>query len=178
MIKRNDFIWLSIQVICWIIFTGLCIQSGTLIFNFIYSLFRPVATHNLHLGLDLSKIYIQSKTIYILLFSIAIIISILKAVAFYFVIKLFTKLKLIKPFTETVSNLILQICYYSFSAGFLSYIAHHFTKNIAHKGYDVNLIERYWSDNGAYLMMSAILFVVALVFQKGVKLQTETDLTV
>jgi hypothetical protein len=39
-------------------------------------------------------------------------------------------------------------------------------------------MERFWNDSGAYLMMSAVLFVVSLVFRKGLELQNETDLTV
>jgi len=46
------------------------------------------------------------------------------------------------------------------------------------KGYNIDLIERYWNDGGAYLMMSAILFVIALIFKKGIELQNENDLTV
>ena len=178
MSKRNNLIWKAIQAICWLIFVGLCIQTGALLFNFIYSLFRPSATHNLHLGLDLSKIYGQSTTVYVLLFSLVIALSALKATVFYFVLRLFTRLKLIKPFTEIVSLLISKISYYSFSVGILSYIAHQFTKNLMHKGYDVNLVERYWNDSDAYLMMSAILFAIALIFQKGIELQNENDLTV
>lgn len=178
MTKSNDFIWNAIQVICWFIFAGLCVQTGALLFNYIYSLFRPIATNNLHLGLDLSVIYEQSITIYSVLFSLVIAISTLKAVVFYFVLRLFKKLKLVKPFTETVSALISNISYYAFSVGVLSYVAHQFTKNLSHKGYDVNVISRYWNDNDAYLMMAAILFVIALIFRKGIELQNESELTV
>jgi len=178
MSTKNNFIWNAIQIICWIIFAGLCVQTGALLFNFIYSLFKPIATHNLHLGLDLSSIYTQNITNYVFLFSFIIAISTIKAVVFYFVLKLFTKLKLVKPFTETVSAYISTISYYAFSVGIVSHIAHHFTKHLIHKGYDVNTVERYWNDSTAYLMLSAILFVIALIFQKGIELQNENDLTV
>lgn len=178
MTKRNNFIWKAIQTICWLIFAGLCIQAGALIFNFVYSLFRPVATHNLHLGLDLSALFKQSTAVYSVLFSLVIALSVLKAIVFYFVIKLFTKLKLVKPFTDAVSKLISTISFYAFSVGALSYIAHHFTKNLMHKGYDIHVVERYWNDSSAFLMMSAILFAIALIFKKGIELQTENDLTI
>lgn len=178
MSRKDDFIWKAIQVVCWLIFVGLCVQTGALVFNYVYSLLKPIATHNLYMGLDLSQLYSQSITNYSLLFSFAIALSALKAVAFYFVLKLFNKLKLVNPFTEIVSGLISTISYYAFAVGILGFIAHHFTKHLIHRGYDVNLIERYWDDSGAYLMMAAILFVIALVFQKGIELQTENDLTV
>ena len=178
MTKRNDLIWNAIQVICWFIFAGLCIQTGALLFNLIYSLFRPIATHNLHLGLDLSAIHAKSMTVYLSLFSLIIAVSALKALVFYFVLRLFKKLKLVQPFTEEVSRFISTISRYAFSVGLLSYIAHHYVKNLVHKGYDVNVVERYWDDSSAYLMLSAILFAIALIFQKGIELQQENDLTV
>ncbi len=178
MTKTNDFIWKGIQTICWFIFAGLCVQTGALLFNFVYSLFNPIATYNLHLGLNLSSVYQRSKSVYISLFSLAIIISTIKAVVFYFVLQLFKKLKFVQPFTETVAKYISTISYYAFSVGVISYIAHHFVKNLLHKNYNVHVVERYWNDNEAYLMLSAILFVIALIFQKGIELQTENDLTV
>lgn len=178
MIQRRIFIWQAIQVICWLIFAGLCIQCGALLFNFVYSLFRPIATHNLHLGLDLSAIYSQSKPVYILLFSLVIVVSLLKPITFYFVLQIFKKLKIVQPFTESVSGIISKISYYAFSVGLVGIVAHQIAKKLMHKGYNVNLVERYWDDSGAYLMMSAILFVVSLIFQRGIELQNENDLTI
>jgi uncharacterized membrane protein len=126
----------------------------------------------------LSTIYEQSKTVYSFLFGLIIAVSALKAVVFYFVVRLFTKIKLVKPFTETISGLITRISYYAFSVGLLSYAAHQVTKNLSHKGYDMSVVAQFWGDSAAYLMMSAILFVIALLFTKGIELQHENDLTV
>lgn len=178
MTKQNDFIWKAIQTVCWLIFAGICVQTGALLFNFIYSLFRPEATNNLHLGLNLSELYSQSKIIYYQLFSLIIAISFLKATVFYFVIRLFTKMTLLKPFTTTVSKLITNISYFAFSTGLVSYIANQYSKNLINKGFDIDLAGRYWDDSYAFLMMSAILFVIALIFKKGIELQNENDLTI
>ncbi|HMO33628.1 MAG TPA: hypothetical protein PKE63_05390 [Lacibacter sp.] len=178
MSKRNGFIYKAIQTLCWLIFAGLCVQTGALLFNFIYSLFRPVATHNLHLGLDLSQLYEQSLSLYILLFGLLLALSALKAVVFYFVLRLFKKLTLTRPFTATVAGLVTTISSVAFSVGALSYLAHQFTQRLTQKGYGVNQVERYWNDSDAYFMMAAILFAIALVLKRGIELQQETDLTV
>ncbi|MCU0383930.1 MAG: DUF2975 domain-containing protein [Cyclobacteriaceae bacterium] len=178
MSKTNDFIWNGIQVICWFIFAGLCVQSGALIFNYIYSLFRPIATHNLHLGLNLSDLYEQSKWLYTYLFSFIITLSIIKALVFYYVLKLFKTIKLVKPFTENVAALISKISYHAAVIAMLSFLADRFARNISHKGYNVSDISQYWNDSATYLMMAAIVFVIALIFKKGIALQTESDLTV
>lgn len=178
MTKNNEFIWKAIQTVCWLIFAGLCVQTGALLFNLLYSLFRPVATHNLHLGLDLSDLYSQSMTLYLLLFSLIIGLSFLKSVVFYQVITLFYKIRLQEPFTEAVSTVIGRISYYAFSVGLLSHIAHQFTKHLMHKGYAVASAGVYWNDSDAYLMMAAIVYVIALIFKKGIALQEENELTV
>jgi Protein of unknown function (DUF2975) len=178
MTVQNKFIWNAIQVICWIIFVGLCIQTGALLFNYVYSIFKPVATYNLYNGLNLAALYKQSKFFYGCIFSSLIIISTLKAYIFYLVLKIFKTLNLTKPFSEKVSTFISQISYQAFWVGFLSLIAQEFTKKIWLKGFDVSDVSNYWDDGFAFLMMAAILFVIAQIFKKGIELQTEQDLTV
>ena len=178
MSKRKDFIWIAIQLICWLIFIGYIIQTGALIFNYIFSLFKPIAAHNLHLGLDLSELYSESMGIYTLVSAVIIAISALKGFVFYIVIKLFRTLNLVKPFSEQVSIIISKVTYYAFAIGIISLLAQQLVKGISDKGYDVGVVARYWNDGGAFLMMSAILFVIALIFQNGIDLQNENDLTI
>ncbi len=178
MSKRNNFIWKGIQVICWLIFFGYCIQTGALIFNYVFSLFKPIATHNLHLGLDLSELYLKSKPIYTLVFALIVAVSALKAYLFFVVLKLFKTLNLTKPFSENVSGIITKITYYTLSIGIISIIAQEVVSQLSDKGYNVGIVERYWSDGGAYLLMTAILFAIAFIFKKGIELQNENDLTV
>lgn len=178
MSKRNDFIWKAIQTICWLIFAGYCIQSGTLLFNYIYSLFSPIATHNLHLGLNLSELYSKSIVIYSLTFSIIIVVSTLKAYLLFITLRLFKELNLANPFSDNVRSIIAKITYYTFSIGLLSLIVEHFFKKLLLKGFQLGEVEKYVNDGGAYLVMSAILFLIAMIFQKGIELQNENDLTI
>lgn len=178
MSKRNNFIWKGIQVICWLIFIGYCIQTGALLFNYIFSLYKPIATHNLHLGLDLSDLHNKSFMVYTLVFAIIIAISALKAYVFFIVLKLFQSLNLVKPFNENVSGIITKITYYTFTIGITSIIAQELVNRLSGKGYNSGLAERYWDDGGAYLAMTAILYAIALIFSKGIELQNENDLTV
>ena len=112
------------------------------------------------------------------MFAVIIIISALKAYLLFIALKLFKALNLVKPFSEKVQRIITKITYYTFSIGIISYIAQQLGKKLLDKGYDVGLAERYWNDGGAYLVMSAILFLIVLIFQKGMELQNENDLTV
>lgn len=178
MSKRNDFIWKAIQTICWLIFAGYCVQTGTLAFNYIFSLFKPVATHNLHLGFDLSDLYSKSKEFYTVVMAVAITMSALKAYLLYLAIRLFRSLDIVKPFSGEVHKQITTITYYTFLIGIISVTARELVQRIFDKAYAEGFVERYWNDGGAYLVMSAIMFVIVVVFQRGIELQNENDLTV
>ncbi|MBL0099480.1 MAG: DUF2975 domain-containing protein [Saprospiraceae bacterium] len=39
-------------------------------------------------------------------------------------------------------------------------------------------IEAYWADIASFLMMAAIVFVISQIFNKGLEIQNENDLTV
>ncbi len=178
MTKRNNFIWKSIHTICWIIFIAYLLQTGTLLVNFFIAILNPAATRNLHLGLDLSALYYKSGFLYDLVFVTIIIISGLKAYVFYFVIKIFSTLNLVKPFSIEVSDLISKITLFSFIIGAGSLVANKVVEKLIEEGYELIAVERYWDDAGAYLMSSAILFVIALIFKRGIELQNEQELTV
>jgi nanoRNase/pAp phosphatase (c-di-AMP/oligoRNAs hydrolase) len=178
MSSKTDFLIKGLKIVSWIIFIGLCIETGAFLFNYVFSLFKPIATQNLYKGLNLSQLYNQSKTSYTFLFSFLIIISVLKAYIFYIIIKLFQKLNFVKPFSNDISQLISKVSYCIFSVGLIGLIAHQYTKQLIQKGFNVNEVENYWNDSGAFLMMAAIVFVIAHIFKKGMELQNENDLTV
>jgi hypothetical protein len=178
MTKTDHIIWASIQTICWFIFVGYAVQTGALVFTFIYSLFKPIVADNLHLGLNLAALYSKSIVVYSLVVATIIGVSALKAYVFFIVIKLLKLLNLVKPFSTDVAAVINKITCFAFSIGILGLLAHQVVKKVIAKGYDATLAERYWTDGSAYLMMSAILFVIAMIFKKGIELQTDNDLTI
>ena len=76
MTKTNKFVFTVVEVVSWIIFVGLCVEAGALIFNFIYSLFKPEALHNLYQKLDLSKMYDRSQWVFYNMYSFILVIAI------------------------------------------------------------------------------------------------------
>ena len=48
MTQTDNFVFKALHVIAWVIFIGLSIEAGALIFNFIFSLFKPEALQNLY----------------------------------------------------------------------------------------------------------------------------------
>jgi hypothetical protein len=178
MSKRNQFVFIGLHIISWIIFVGLSIEAGALIVNFIVSIYNPDFVQNLYQKLDLSEMYERSKMVFFGMYGFILVIAILKAHLFYLVIRLISKLNLAKPFTSIVSDQITHISYYTLSIGLLSYIAQQTSKNMLHYGFVIDNLNQFWADSQAYILMAAVIYVIATIFSKGVELQNETDLTV
>ena len=174
----NNFVFNGLKIVAWIIFVGLCIDAGGLIVNFFFSLYKPEFVQNLYQKLDLSEMYERSKWAFFSMYSFMLVISILKAVLFYVVIKLVSEINLSKPFNSFVSEQIAQISYYTLSIGILSYVARQTAKNLLHRGFEIDILNQFWADSQAFILMAAVIYVIATIFSKGVEIQNENDLTV
>ncbi len=178
MAKRNNFVFIALHIVAWVIFVGLCIEAGGLIVNFIFSLFRPEFVQNLYQKLDLSQMYNLSKSAFFSMYSFILVISILKAYLFYVVIRLLSKLDLTKPFSSYVADQIKILSYYTLSIGLISYIARQTAKNLQHRGFEIDALNQFWADSQAWILMAAVIYVIATIFIRGVEIQNENDLTV
>lgn len=178
MSKTNNFVFYGLHVIAWIIFVGLCIEAGGLIVNFVFSIYKPEFVQNLYQKLDLSEVYARSKWVFFGLYSFILFISLLKAHLFYVVIRLLSKINLSKPFSSFVSEKITQISYHTFSIGILSYVARQTAKSVQHHGFVIDQLNEFWADSQAFILMAAVIYVIATIFKKGVEIQNENDLTV
>jgi hypothetical protein len=178
MSKRNNFVFIALQIVAWIIFVGLCIEAGALIVNFIYSLFKPEIVHNLYQKLDLSQMYNLNKWVYFSMYGFILFIAILKACLFYVVIRLLLKLDLTRPFNSYVAGQIKILSYYTLSIGLICYIARQTAQSIQHYGFEVDALNQFWADSQAWILMAAVIYVIATIFSRGVELQTENELTI
>ena len=178
MFKRTDFILKALNVIAWIVFIGLCIESGALIFNFIFSVYKHTANHNIYKGLDFYGLQTKNFTNFIGVMSFIVAISILKAYLFYLVVKIFMKLNLVKPFSDEIAKLIENISFEAFFIAIVGLVAQQYTKILIKSGNEISRAQDYWNDTEAFLIMAATIYVIAQVFKKGIELQNENDLTV
>jgi hypothetical protein len=112
------------------------------------------------------------------MYTFILIISILKAYLFFIVIRLVSKLDITKPFNSFVSKQITKMSYYTFEIGIVGYIAKEVSKNLQNQGYAIEGLNKYWTDSQAFILMAAVIYVIATIFKKGVEIQNENDLTV
>lgn len=178
MSKTNNFVFIVLHIVAWLIFVGLSIEAGGLIVNFFFSLYKPEFVQNLYQKLDLIQMYKESKLAFFGIYSFILIISILKAILFYTVVILMHKINLSKPFSTYVSRQILRISYYTISIGLLSYIARELAKDLMHYGFVTDNLNQFWADSQAFIIMGAVIYIIATIFKKGVDIQNENDLTV
>lgn len=178
MTTTNSFVFKALHVVAWIIFVALCIEAGAIIFNLAYSFFNPVAIENLYQQLNLSSMYNRSQVAFYAMYSLVIAVAVLKAYLFYIIIKLASKINLEAPFSDTVAKQITQISYYTFSIGLVSYIARQAAKNLLQKGFVIDRLNDFWVDSQAFILMSGVIYVIAIIFSKGIALQEEKDLTI
>lgn len=178
MSKTNNFVFTILKIVAWIIFVGLSIEAGGLIVNFIFSLTNPEFVGNLYQKLDLSDLYERSQWAFYSMYSFILSIAILKAVLFYYVVMLVSKIDLLNPFSSFVSRQITQISYFTLTIGLLSSLAQQSAKNLLHRGFNTDNLNQFWADSQAFILMAAVVYIIAIIFKKGVAIQNEIDLTV
>ncbi len=178
MSKRNNFLFKGLHIVAWVIFVGLCIEAGGLIVNFVFSIYKPEFVQNLYQKLDLSEMYNRSKWAFFGMYSFILVVALLKSYLFYIVVMLMHKIDLSKPFNSFVSEQITKISYCTFSIGILSYIARQTAKYLQRDGYAIDNLNQFWADSQAFILMAAVIYVIATIFKKGVEIQNENDLTV
>ena len=178
MTKTNNFVFKALYIIAWLIFVGLSIEAGGLVVNFFFHLYRPDFVPNLYQKLDLREMLMQSKASFFGIYSLILSVALLKAYLFYIVIRLMHRMDLAKPFDLFVSRQILQISYYTLSIGLLSYTTRHFAKNLQQHGLFTDGLHQFWEDSQAFILMGAVIHIIAAIFKRGVEIQHENDLTV
>lgn len=178
MSKTNNFVFWSLYVIAWLIFLGLSIETGGLFVNFFFSLYKPEVVANLYQKLDMMPIFKESKWAFFGLYSFLLEIGLLKVILFYIIIVLMHKMDLKKPFSLFVSKQISRVSYFTLSIGFMGYIAKKITASLNYYGFSTHYLDQFWVDSQAFILMGAVIYIIATIFKKGVDIQNENDLTV
>ncbi|MGB0895688.1 MAG: DUF2975 domain-containing protein [Flavobacteriaceae bacterium] len=178
MSKTNNYIFTGLKIVSWVIFIGLCVQAGSYITNFTFSIYKPELIQNLYPKLDLIDVYNQNKEAFYSLFTFIMVVSTLKAILFYEVVKLVSSINLLKPFNQFVSRQISTISFYALIIGVMSFIGGHTTNNMQFRGFNTHKLTDFWSGSQAFILMSAVIYIIAIIFKKGVEYQDELDQTV
>lgn len=178
MSKANNVVFIILQVVAWLIFVGLCIETGGFVVNFIFSIYNPEVLDHLYQKLDITELYGGKKVVFFSVYSFILAISFLKAGLFYIVIRLMLKLDLMKPFNSFVVRQVALLSYFTLSIGVLSAFAKEFINRLMLHGFTSDSLQQQWNDAEAFILMGAVIYIIAVIFKRGVEIQSENDLTV
>ncbi|MBL7932837.1 MAG: DUF2975 domain-containing protein [Bacteroidia bacterium] len=178
MTKTNNFIFIFLLVVSWLIFAGLGVEAGGVLVNFFFSLYKPEFLPNLYQKLDLTELYKSSKIAFYAVYVFIISIAVLKTFLFYIVVRLMHKMDLSKPFDAFVARHIMLMSYFTLAIGLLSLIARETADSLMQQGFNAANLNLFWVDSQAFILMGAVIYIIAIIFKKGVDIQNENDLTV
>ena len=177
MKPQTRFVFNAVHILIWIVFIGLCIRTGTLIFTLILNLFFDIGEIQEFLEdvtAESGKLYEYRKAHHYAMFSLIILYSAIHAYIAYLAVRIFRKLRLEKPFSEGVTALISRMSYVALGTGILALAAEGYTEWISRQGVDIS---KNWN-GGSFLLLAGIIFILAEVFRRGTELQYENELTV
>jgi hypothetical protein len=182
MSKRTDYFLKTLNVVSWIIFIGVCIEAGAFIFSTFFTLLlSPAGANKFWTEVNLSELYYYNQSYYVTVSSLMIIVAVMRALMFYFIVKILheKKLNLSQPFNETVRSFISKIAYLALGIGLFSFWGAKCVEGFVKQGVKIPDIQ-YLRLGGAdvWMFMGVTLLVIAQIFKKGIEIQNENDLTV
>lgn len=176
-------ILLVLYILSWIIFVGVSIQAGGSIVAAVFALVKPEFVKNLWLWsqVDLSALFAFDQTQFFVILVMMSIVSVLKAIMFYLIIKVLhdRKISIAQPFSNTLRSFILNLSFLSFLIGIFCAWAVSYADGIVKQGVEMPMIQ-YLHLEGAdvWLFMSVILFAIAHIIKRGIEIQNENELTI
>lgn len=167
-----------LKLTSWVIFIGLCIDAGSYLFTGFYTMFiNPENEDFLHL----SPLFRYDPGNYLVILLHMLIISIMKVIIFFLIIKLLDekKLNFSQPFNKEITRFIFRTSYLSFGIGIFSFFGMKYFEWIKSKGVslpDLSLLGLASGD--VWLFMAVILLIIAHILKRGIEIQTENELTI
>jgi hypothetical protein len=171
-----------LHIFAWIIFIGICIEAGGIIFNTFFAMvINPIGAKNFWMKIDLSSIINYDKGYFLVITSIMSIVAVMKALMFYLIVKLFHNkvFDFSHPFNSTLNRFISKLSYLTFGIGVFSIWGLKYSAWLRLNGIFIPSVEDlHLGGADVWLFMSVIFFVIAQIFKRGIEIQTENDLTV
>ena len=173
--------WNILLVLSWIIFTGLCIQAGGFMVNAIFAIVNPAIITRLWREIDLSDLLKHDNGHFFVITSILSIVAIVKAGLFFLIIKILHNkdLDMSQPFSKKVRRFVFRMSYAALLIGLFSMYGARYTEWLTKQG--IKMPDTQYMQLGGYdvwLFMGVILFIIAQIFNKGIEIQSENDLTI
>lgn len=173
MKAKTETILIILNVVAWVTFIGLCIKAGAILISYGVSIYNEEASKNLYQGMDLSAHRQHSFLTYTCMVSLKAALCIMQAYIAFLTTRLLSSINVAKPFSAVVAELLQKICYYILSVWIVAMVHNGYTAFLEKK-FDIPGNEV----SGDFLFIAGIVYVLAKLFERGVKIQSENELTV
>jgi hypothetical protein len=172
----------GLQILTWVIFIGLCVEAGGIIFNtcFVF-FFNEEAVHQFWMNIDLSALFLYDKGQFLAIAIFMVIVAVLKAFMFYLILKLFLNksFDFSNPFNAILEKLISLLAYVALGIGLFSSWGLKYAEWLNTKALLIPSIHHLKLGGADVWLFTAVIFlVIAQIFKRGIEIQTENDLTV
>lgn len=171
-----------LNVLSWIIFIGVCIEAGGLLFNTFFTMaLNPIGAKQFWIQIDLSDLYNHDPLRFLVQTLLICIVAILKAIMFYLIIRLFhsKKLDFLRPFNVEMKNFLFNITYLCFGIGFFSMWGIKHAQWLTELGIKMPGVENLGlAGADVWFFMGVIMYIFAHIFKRGIEIQNENELTI
>lgn len=171
----------ALTILSWVIFIGLCVEAGGVIFNTIFAVFINPANAGYFWAIDLSNLYHYDVGNFLVVTLYMIITSVMKALMFYLIVKVSQekKIDLAQPFNQSLVRLISNVAYLTIGIGLFSHTGVKYVEWLIAKGIEMPAIQNLnLAGADVWLFMGITLLVIAQIFKRGIEIQDEHELTV
>jgi len=176
---KTDQILKLMKFLFWVIFIALCFNIGSLIYIFFKGKYVYLeGSKSIYVDSDLFEHSELRTTWYYISLPLIITLLTLKAYIAYLVTRIFAKIDFNNPFNITAAKLLTKISHVALTTGVLVVIANVLYMWINKKDLISILIKPYEEGSGEFLFLAGIIFIIAQIFKKGTKIQSENELTI
>ncbi len=177
MKTRTEKILTVLNILAFLGAIGYSIECGSQLLSFIASFINPDwAKHTYEVDLNIFSIREHSIWFYSYAMCLTIAVSALKAIIWYMVVDLLSKLKLQTPFSMEVEKKLERIAYLLLGVWVVGSIL--WKIYIYYLEKDIGIQLPTVNNGDEYLFMAGIIYIVSQVFKRGIEIQEENQLTV
>lgn len=163
------------KVLTWFALIFIVFNTINVIIALFFSIFTDtIGSKAILNGFNFNDLKEHGNAIHIFGIFLVLGFHLLRIYTFYLILKIMNNLKIEHPFNEDIAKLISLISYVTFGLGFLAIIGSRFEKYLLSKQI---MIDIDWNTID-YMYLAGVIFIIALVFKRGIEIQTENELTV
>ncbi|MCG6190451.1 DUF2975 domain-containing protein [Maribellus maritimus] len=174
---KTETVLTILKILAWIAFFGFAIQTTMYIISYIISFIKPKGTWFAFDNLNLYGLKEQNFLKYTLTIVLLVVLTALKANIWYQATQIIQNIKIQSPFTMEITRRLEKISYFLLYIWILGYVGSTFSFWLTNQNEIAKSLHEGLSSK-EFLFMAGLLFIVSQIFKRGVKLQSENDLTV